>query len=113
MTICAKSTWGAPVCAEGRRRPPSAAAIVGEFARISGGDAVRRQAFDRERAGDADAAGVVVGAVVEQFDIGGLRDRVVDLALPGEARPPLFGMRGLRPVGTGLARDFPSLPGEC
>jgi hypothetical protein len=77
---------------------------------------VRRQAFDRERAGDPDAAGVVEAAVVEQFDIGGLRDRVVDLALSRDARPPASGMRGtrrLRPVGTGLAWDFPSLPGEC
>ena len=51
-------------------------------------DAVRRQALDRERAGDAHARLVLVGAVVEKLDIGVLGDRLVDLLLAGDAAAP-------------------------
>ena len=58
--------------------------------------AMRRQALDRERPGDADAGVVGVGLVVEIFDIGARGDRGVDLALAGDARLPPFGVRLVR-----------------
>ena len=54
---------------------------------------MRRQALDRERAGDTDAGVVDVGLVVEIFDIGARGDRGVDLFLAGDARFPPFGVR--------------------
>jgi hypothetical protein len=49
---------------------------------------VRRQALDRERPGDTDLAPVLVRLVIEQFDIGGPCDRLVDLLLPGDVAAP-------------------------
>ena len=40
---------------------------------------------------------VLIGAVVEQFDVGRLGDRGVDLLLAGDARLPPLRMRLLRP----------------
>ena len=53
-----------------------------------GGGAVRRQAFHREGAGDADAFPVLVGLVVEVFVLGAGGDRGVDLLLAGDAGLP-------------------------
>ena len=119
---------GAQVLEHHRRRSRSAAAaslarrlllrraseLVGQLVVAGGHDAVRRQAFDRERPGDADAAVVLVGPVVEVFDVGGLGDRGVDLLLPRDARFPPCGvglLGGVGPIGLGLARDLPFLPG--
>ena len=44
--------------------------LVDQLLVARGTHAVRRQALDRERPGDADAAIVLIGPVVEQFDIG-------------------------------------------
>jgi hypothetical protein len=53
---------------------------------------VRRQAFDRERAGHAHFLPVVIGFVVEIFELGLGRDGGVDLALAGDARVPPAGV---------------------
>jgi hypothetical protein len=53
---------------------------------------MRRQAFDYDGTGHAHAGFVVIGAVVEQFDIGGLGDGGVDLLLAGDASFPPFGV---------------------
>ncbi len=98
----------------GRRLPSAASSVVEQFVLVGGHDAMRRQALDRERPGDADAGFVVIGPVVEQFDIGGLGDasrrspsggRCALPTTPRAAPSPLS-----RPVGVGLARDFPFLP---
>jgi len=47
---------------------------------------MRREALDRERPGDAHAARIGVGLVVEILDIGRTGDRGVDCLLPGDAR---------------------------
>ena len=75
--------------------------------------AVRAEALDGERTGDADLLLVLVGLVVEVFELGLGGDRGVDLLLPGDARLPPVGvqlLRGVRPLGIGLARDLPFLP---
>ena len=85
---------------------------VDQFLLVRRDDAVRRQALDRERPGDADLALVLVGPVVEQLDIGRLGDRGVDLLLPGDAPLPPSRVRSLAAaghVGDGLTRDFPVL----
>ena len=74
---------------------------------------VRRQALDREGAGDADARVVDIGLVVEIFVVRLGGDGGVDCRLPGDAGLPPFGMRGHgvgRPAVADLARDFPLLP---
>ena len=74
---------------------------------------VRRQALDREGAGDADARVVDIGLVVEIFVVRLGGDGGVDGLLAGDARLPPFGVRGRgvgRPAFAGLARDFPLLP---
>ena len=74
---------------------------------------VRRQAFDREGAGDADARGVGIGLVVEILVVCLGGDGGVDGLLTGDARLPPLGVRGCgvsRPVLAHLARDFPFLP---
>ena len=84
-------------------------AVVG----VTGNDAVRRQALDRERAGDADARIVGVGLVVEIFELGLGRDRGVDLLLPRDPRLPPLGVNFLslfQPIRPGLARNLPFLP---
>jgi hypothetical protein len=76
---------------------------------------MRRQALDRERAGDADARIIAVGLVVEIFELGLGRDRGVDLLLPCNAcRPPVAVKfhRLFRPVRGSLARNFPLFPGS-
>jgi len=73
---------------------------------------VRREAFHRERPGDADAGFVLIRSVVEQFDIGGAGDGGVNLALAGDTGFPPGGVRGaggFRPGRVGLAGDFPLL----
>ena len=82
----AKSTGGA---SGRRRRLPSAASrsSISSFRRRRH-HAVRRQALDRERAGDADARIVHVGRVVEIFDVGARGDRGVDLASAGRCALP-------------------------
>ncbi len=87
---------------------------VDQLRLVAGNDAMRRQALDRERPGDAHSRFVFIGAVVAQFDVGGLGDRGVDLLLTGYAAlPPLrMGLlRGGGPCRRSLARDFPVL--EC
>jgi len=74
---------------------------------------MRRQALDRERAGDADAGVVGIGLVVEILELGLGADRRVDLLPPRDPRRPPLGVQlldRLRPVGPGRARDFPFLP---
>jgi hypothetical protein len=67
-----------------------------------------------ERAGDADAGSVLVGAVVEVFDVRTACDRGVDALLPLDAGFPPGGV-GLRdvggPFGVEIARDLPFFPG--
>ena len=55
-------------------------------------DAVRREALDGERPGDADALVVLVRLVVEQLGVGVARDRRVDLL----ARHAFFDVRVVR-----------------
>ena len=71
---------------------------------------VRRQALDGEGPCDADALLVLVGLVVEVFEIGLGGDGGVDLLLPGNADLPegierLLG--GFGPVGGRVTGDFP------
>ena len=78
--------------------------------------AVRAEALDGERAGDADGLRVDVGAVVEVLELRLGRDRRVDRLLPGDARLPEVGerlLRSLRPVRWRLARDFPFDERRC
>ena len=72
--------------------------------------AVRAEALDGERPGDADGLGIDVRAVVEELELRLGSDRRVDRLLPGDARFPEVGerlLRGLRPVRRRLARDLP------
>ena len=87
--------------------------LLGHLVVAGGHDAVRRQALDGERAGDADLGRVHIGPVVEIFDVGAALDGLVDLALPIDAGLPPCGvvlLDGIRPRGIGLARDLPFLP---
>ena len=80
---------------------------------IAGNDAMRRQALDRERPGDANARSVGVGLIVEIFEFGLGRDRGVDLLLPRNPRRPPFAVNFLcllRPIGAGLPRNLPLFP---
>ena len=73
-----------------------------------------RETFDGERPGDANLLLVLVGLVVEEFELGLGSDGGVDFLLPGDARLPPVGMqllRRVRPAFIGLARDLPFLPG--
>ena len=75
--------------------------------------AVRREALDGERTSHTDFLIVGVGFVVEVFKFGLGGDRGVNFLLPRDACLPPFGMqllRGVRPLGIGLTRDFPFLP---
>ena len=75
---------------------------------------MRRQAFHRERTGDAGAGAVLIRTVVQKFDVGAARDGGVDFPLPLDPRRPPSGM-GLHgggwPGGGGVARDLPFVPG--
>jgi hypothetical protein len=62
--------------------------------------AVRREALDRERTGDADRGLVFVGLVVEELVVGLRRDRGVDLLL---ACDPLLPPLGVELLGFGRA----------
>ncbi len=57
------------------------------------------EALDRERPGHADLLLVLVGLVVEVFELGLGGDGGVDLLLPGDARLPPFGMQFLGASG--------------
>jgi len=81
-----------------------------------GDDAVRREGLHGERACDAHAGLVLVGAVVEQLHVGAFGDRGVDGGLAGDAGLPPSRMQAaglVGPVGGGLAGDLPFLPGAC
>ena len=54
--------------------------------------AMRREAFDGERPGDADALVVFVGLIVEQLGVGVTRDGGVNFLLPLAAQLPPFGV---------------------
>ncbi len=94
--------------------------IVGQFGFVARGDAVRREALDRERASDPDTAGIGVGTVIELFDISCLGDHRVDFLLAGDARLPPRGVIGKRrfgpsgaPASRGISQsshDLPSAP---
>ena len=63
--------------------------VVDEFVvLVNAQQAVRRQALDRERAGDADFLVVLVGLVVEVFVVGLGRDGGVYFALARDPRRP-------------------------
>jgi len=88
--------------------------LLGHVVIHGGDDAVRRERFHREGAGDADARLIFVRAVVEQLDIGVLGDGGVDGGLASDARLPpgaVQAQRLGRPGCAGLARDLPFLPG--
>jgi hypothetical protein len=77
-------------------------------------DAVGGEAFDRERARDADFFIVFVRFVVEVFGFGFGGDGVIDFFLPGDAGVPplrveLFDVFG--PFVVRFAGDFPFFPG--
>jgi len=87
---------------------------VEQFVVVGRHGAVWRQAFDRERPGDADARLVLVGAVIQEFDVGLMGDRGVDAALALDAGVPPDGVCALNIVGpakAGIAGDLPLLPG--
>ena len=72
------------------------------------------KALDGERAGDADLLLILVGLVVEVFELGLGGDGGVDLLLAGDALLPPVGVQLLRrigPLGIGLARNLPLFPG--
>ena len=114
-------------------RAPSAAksgcsspfrAVLGEFERsirLSSASTaqhpVRRQALDRERAGDADTRIVGIGLVIEVFELGLGGDRGIDLLLPRDARLPPVARAALdRLVGPARRRPragFPIPPSSC
>ena len=75
---------------------------------------MRTQALHGERTGHAHLLVIGVGLVVEVFKLGLGGDGLVDLLLPGDAGLPPVGMqllRRVRPLGIGLARNLPLLPG--
>ena len=79
---------------------------------------MRRQAFHRKRAGDADFLVVFVGLVVEVFVVGFSGDGGVDFLLPGDALFPPIRVNSsdlLGPSVVGVAGDFPFFVGyaEC
>jgi hypothetical protein len=65
---------------------------------------MRRQALDRERAGDTDARIVGIRLVVEILELGLGVDRGVDLLLARDPRGPPFGMKPGRLLGPGVPR---------
>jgi hypothetical protein len=65
---------------------------------------MRRQALDRERAGDTDARIVGIRLVVEILELGLGVDRGVDLLLARDPRRPPFGMKPGRLLGPGVPR---------
>ena len=74
---------------------------------------MRGEALDGERPGDADLSLVVVGLVVEVFEVGLGGDGGVDFLLARDALLPPFGVQLLCLLGpfvVGLARDFPFFP---
>ena len=73
------------------------------------------EALHGEGTGDADLLLVLVGLVVEVFELGLGGDGGVDLLLPGDAGLPPVGVQLLcrvRPLAIGLARNLPFLPGS-
>ena len=85
---------------------------------VDGEQAVRRQAFDRERPSHANDLLVLVRLVVEILDWGVGRDGSVDVLLARDAGlpPPSVETLGLgRPVIGGFPANLPFLPGlpEC
>ncbi len=76
--------------------------------------AVRGKALDGERPGHANYLLVVVGLVVEVFELGLGGDRRIDLTLAGDALFPPLGMELLgcvRPFGIDLAWNLPFFEG--
>ena len=98
MTMAAKSCPARSASA-GRASTLGGFDLVDQLVLARRQHAVRRQALDGERAGDADAGIVVIGLVVEIFDVGARGDGGVDLLLPGDARLPPFGVGSLRDIG--------------
>ena len=83
---------------------------------IHGQHAVRRQALHGERPGHADLLLVLVGLVVEVFELGFGGDGRVDLLLPGDALLPPLGVqlpRLLRPFRHRPRGGFPIPPTSC
>jgi hypothetical protein len=76
-------------------------------------DAMRAQALDGERPGDAHLLPVLIGPVIEILELRLGGDRGVDLRLAGDTRIPPVTMHlldGVRPRLISVARDFPFLP---
>ena len=90
MTTAAKSVVAASA---GRVLALERRDVVDQFGAVGGGDAVRRQALDRVRPGDANAGIIGVGLVVEIFRRSAGRDTDIDLALTGDAGFPPFYVR--------------------
>ena len=98
-----------------RRRLPSLAFSVSEQLLLVGRhDAVRRQALDRERPGDAHRGLVLIRPVVEHLDIGGLarwRRRSPSAGRCAFSHQSAWAfLAAVRPGLVRLARDFPFLP---
>ena len=79
---------------------------------VYGQNAVGREAFDGEGAGDSDVAFVVVGFVAEAFGVGFGGDGGVDFFLAGDAVAPPFGVELVSLVGhlASLRGVFATLP---
>ena len=111
--VAARPRRGRPGVASARSRPPPAASSSSFLVH---GRARRGAATgsDGERPGDAHAGAVLVGAVVEQLDVGALGDGGVDGGAGGRCGPPTrrhaAALGG--PGGAGLAGDLPLLPGS-
>ena len=110
-TMAAKSVGGMTLCK--RRRAPSPASARSISSSSSAGTT---RCGDRLSTVNGPATRtrdlVLVGAVVEKFDVGRLGDRGVDLLLARDAALPPLRVRLLRrggPCRRGLARDFPVL----
>jgi hypothetical protein len=92
--ICGK------VCFAASARRRSSRERVDQFVVLVDAEhAVRAQALDGERAGDADLLLVLVGLVVEELELGLRGDRGVDLLLARDARGPPIGVQLLRASG--------------